>query len=435
MYNYSPITKLRVKNFRNIGDAEIDFTKSPIVTLVGENEAGKTSIIKAFSTCALHASPRDQKDFIRDNTSMFGVEITLQDGTQVVRIKENNGINMYRVIHPDGSVWDTDKITDGLPAEVQKIIGLIDEPETKEFLHVRTYEDKLLFVVTPSSTNYKVMYNALKVEQLTKAIKAGSSEVNSLKSDINKNEISINTLSSQLKQIKTYDLEPLIEIRNRMTSQISILEKLEKIKELVDRLNKSEEQLGVLALIDIYKLDTLNEILISKLINASRLLNNKSEKINCYNRLNEVNNISEIDISTYTKLDSIKYKIKVLNNKTEEAGSLVHISVLSDISESLVMQIITANNMFNRLKTLEDKVGKLDTSECTEVSQCQLDAVDKLNKIRTYINSVYTKSQELTAINNYVEQVQNYLKQQGVAVETCPKCGEAVIIDIDKIGA
>ena len=36
-----------------------------------------------------------------------------------------------------------------------------EEPETKEYLHIRTYEDKLLFVVTPNSTNYKVMYNSI----------------------------------------------------------------------------------------------------------------------------------------------------------------------------------------------------------------------------------------------------------------------------------
>lgn len=38
MYNYSPIKKVYIKNFRNIGEATIDFTESPIVSLIGENE-------------------------------------------------------------------------------------------------------------------------------------------------------------------------------------------------------------------------------------------------------------------------------------------------------------------------------------------------------------------------------------------------------------
>lgn len=434
MYNYSPITKIKVRNFRNIGDAEIDFTKSPIVTLVGENEAGKTSIIKAFSTCALHANPRDQKDYIRDNTTMFGVEITLADGTQVVRIKENAGMNMYRVIHPDGSVWDTGKITDGLPEEVQKVMGLIDEPETNEFLHVRTYEDKLLFVVTPASTNYKVMYNALKVEQLTKAIKLGSTEVNTLKSDINRNEVSIQTLNNQLRQVKTYDLEPLLEIKDRLSSQLKTLEKLEKLNNLVDKLNRSESQLGALALINIYKLDTISEVVTSKILSANRLLNNKAEKVNCYNKLSEVNNINEISIDVITRLDNLKSKISQLNNKTIEAGSLIHIANLSDISESRVMQITKVNSLIDKLNILIKSASIIDTSQCTEISQSDIKVISTLESLKTKYQAIELKKQELTQVVDYIEKVQDYLKQCGVAVEACPKCGEAVVFDIDKLG-
>ena len=57
MYKYSPIKKIYIKNFRNIGEAVIDFEESPIVSLIGENEAGKTSVVKAFSVCALHSTP------------------------------------------------------------------------------------------------------------------------------------------------------------------------------------------------------------------------------------------------------------------------------------------------------------------------------------------------------------------------------------------
>ena len=434
MYNYSPITKIKVRNFRNIGDAEIDFTKSPIVTLVGENEAGKTSIIKAFSTCALHANPRDQKDYIRDNTTMFGVEITLADGTQVVRIKENAGMNMYRVIHPDGSVWDTGKITDGLPEEVQKVMGLIDEPETNEFLHVRTYEDKLLFVVTPASTNYKVMYNALKVEQLTKAIKLGSTEVNTLKSDINRNEVSIQTLNNQLRQVKTYDLEPLLEIKDRLSSQLKTLEKLEKLNNLVDKLNRSESQLGALALINIYKLDTISEVVASKILSANRLLNNKAEKVNCCDKLSEVNNINEISIDVITRLDNLKSKINQLNNKTIEAGSLIHIANISDISESRVMQITKVNSLIDKLNILIKSASIIDTSQCTEISQSDIKVISTLESLKTKYQAIELKKQELTQVVDYIEKVQDYLKQCGVAVEACPKCGEAVVFDIDKLG-
>ena len=96
MYTYSPIKTIYIKNFRNIGEATIDFDESPIVCLIGENEAGKTSVVKAFAVAALHAYPRDQKDFIRDGTNGFGVCLELKDGSKITRIKTST-LNKYTV--------------------------------------------------------------------------------------------------------------------------------------------------------------------------------------------------------------------------------------------------------------------------------------------------------------------------------------------------
>ena len=46
---YSPIKQIWIKDFRNIGEVKVNFDESPIVSLIGENEAGKTSVVKAFS--------------------------------------------------------------------------------------------------------------------------------------------------------------------------------------------------------------------------------------------------------------------------------------------------------------------------------------------------------------------------------------------------
>lgn len=433
MYDYSPISKLYIKNFRNLGEVVIDFDQSPIVTLLGENEAGKTSVIKAFATCALHANPRDQKDYIRDGTQMFGVAIELKDGTRVTRIKEATGVNSYQVLRADGTKWSANKITDGLPAEVQKVIGLIEEPETNEFLHIRTYEDKLLFVVTPNSTNYKVMYNALKVEQLTKAIKLGSTEVNTLKSSINTNDISIQTLSAQNREITIYDVEPLTNIKARLTEQLTVLEKLERLKTLKQHTDECERQLGAVALIDRFNLNPINEVMAVKLASASRLLNNRYELVNYRNKLNEVDNCEIIDVSIATKLSGIIDKKNRLQQKMIDAGALVHISEISEISETLIMQLDRAEALSNKQKALGIELSKINTDSCNEITQSSIDAVNKLQKMHSMIQGLATKQSEVNQIDNYIVQVNNYMKQCGVAVETCPKCGEAVIFDVDKM--
>lgn len=435
MYNYSPIHKLYIRNFRNIGDVELDFSQSPIIALVGENEAGKTSVIKAFATCALHANPRDQKDYIRDGTKMFGVSIELENGQRITRIKEANGINSYQITDCQGNlIWNTNKLAEGLPEEVQKLIGLIAEPETNEFLHIRTYEDKLLFVVTPNSTNYKVMYNALKVEQLTKAIKLGSGEVNTLKSAISSNDASILTLQGQLKSITVVDTEPLVNVKDRLVEQMAMLDKLERAKVLLDRVNQCEIQLGALALIDKFKLESINEVIANKLVSVSRLLSRNNETVNLLNRITDINNLEEIDYNIINKLYNILSKKEELDSKITEAGALVQLTSISEISEVTVVQLNKVVNLISKLNKLTEQSKAIDVSSCSEIEQHTIESLDKLQKIASFKEQVDTNNNQLQQINAYIVQVQDYLKQCGVAVETCPNCGSDVIIDIDKIG-
>lgn len=433
MYTYSPIKSFRVKNFRNIGAVDIDFTQCPIVTLLGENESGKTSLIKAFSMCALHDNPREQKDYIRDGTKMLGIEINLEDGTQVVRVKEANGLNLYRVIRPDGTVWDTNKITDGLPKEVQAVMGLISEPETGEYLHVRTYEDKLLLVVTPSSTNYKVMYNALKVEQLTRAIKDGSTEVNELKSKVNVNNNSIVTLHEQLRGITVYDVESLITIRERLTQQLVTLEKLERVVSIKQKIDKCNEELGVLRLIQIYSLDSISENLASKLNNVSRLLNSISELNNSRNMYKDVEGVGEINIGLIEKIGNLTRKVKVLSEKTKEAEGLKPVKEVSEVSESVIGLITRVQSRLSQIEQKKAQLAAIDTSQCTEISDKDISHLNKMSTLMIKFGQIAEKQKEIEQYKQYIEQVEVYLKQCGVAVEVCPNCGEQVIFDIDKM--
>lgn len=434
MYNYTPISKLYIRNFRNLGDVELSFEKSPIITLVGENEAGKTSVIKSFATCALNADPKSQKDCIRDGTKMFGVCIELQDGTRITRIKELTGINSYQITDASGKMlFSTNKLSEGLPLEVQKLMGLIAEPETGEFLHIRTYEDKLLFVVTPLSTNYKVMYNALKVEQLTKAIKNGSNEVNILKGAINTNDMSIQTLSGQIRGIRIVDTEPLKSVRGRLQSQMNILTKLEKLKSLVDKLHSSEEQLGALGLIDRFKLETINEVVANNVNNISRLLNKKYELGNLLSIYSKANDIEEINTSVINKISNLIEKKDNLNNKINKAGSLVQVSELSEISEVIFSQLQRINSLVNKLNADRSKLAIIDVSQCKEIEQSQIDTLTKLSRIPALVEKINASYAEEKQMTDYVIQVEEYLKQCGVAMESCPKCGEAVIFDIEKL--
>lgn len=433
MYSYSPIRNIRVKNFRNIGDVELSFEDSPIITLVGSNEAGKTSIVKAFSACALHANPREQKDWIRDTTKMFGIEITLEDGTQVVRVKEDGGINLYRIIYPDGKTWDVSKITDGLPVPVQKVMGLIEEQETGEFLHIRTYEDKLLFVVTPDSANYKVMYNALKVENLTKAIKLGSTEVNTLNKDINKNENSLATLNDQMRTIKIIDIDALRSVKERLQYQLSLLDKLERAIGYSKAIQENEVKLGAIGLIDRFNLTDIDELLASNLIRVGNSIENVSNLKKSSSILKCTDTIEEIDTSLLNRVYNIITRKNELSDKIKEAGTLIHIVEIKDVNESSVVQLDRAAKLLKEIRTLENHAEVLDIKDTTEITDKDIQNISKIESVIQKRDTIRIDSDNLGKIVDYIEQVQDYLKKCGVAVESCPKCGEAVIFDIDKL--
>lgn len=430
-YNYSPIKKIYVKNFRNIGEAIIDFSDSPIVSLIGENESGKTSIVKAFSVCALHSTPRDQKDFIRDGTDGFGVAIELCDGTIVTRVKRPS-LNWYSVKNPDGTEWNTSKIDSGLPIAVQKVMGLIEEPETKEFLQVRTYEDQLLFVVTPASTNYKVMYDALKVDQLTRAIKLGSKEANTLKSEIDNNESGISTLTSNLRQIRIFDIQPLLNIKHRIEAEMQVVSKIESAVKIFNMMELRRKQIGSMNDVVSGKAVEISEAEASTIVSIQRIITNEASLVNRLSIRKKADTLSEINTIDIFKLNSIVDKVQRALNIKQSLGAMIHLDKAVEISSLEVGHIDIALTCISNINRIQEMIESLDISGADSIEQSDIDICIKAQQIIQRVERRKKLVSIVEQVDNYCSQVENYIKSLGAAVETCPKCGETIIVDMDK---
>ncbi len=462
---YSKIKTFRVKNFRNIGDITLDFTESPIITLVGENEAGKTSMIKAFGVTGLHAYPREQKDYIRDGTNGFGVAIELEDGTIITRIK-NNASNMYVIEKPDGTRWDTNKIDAGLPVQVQEIMGLIEEPETKEYLHIRTYEDQLLFVVTPASTNYKVMYNALKVEQLTRAIKQGSTQANELKAILDNNITKSETLINEIKKIRLYDIEPAVNIKNRITKELQQVEKLEKAMNVLERINAIDKELGTLAQISQAGLQPIDLLEVSRLESISRNM----KRVDSINKLltiySQAATLESIDMTMIEKLKNALIKTEVLQGLNNRLNIYDGVDGIEYIDTSILSRLKYAVQQMDRINELDaglikfnsdgaehiterdmSILGKLQKAinmkSATEHLNSQLQSVEGaepitekdmsiISKIQKAIGMQYSTTkleQQLKEIDSEKMRLSGLIKDSGAIVSDCPNCGESIVVD------
>lgn len=437
MYSYSPIKQVYIKNFRNLGEVTIDFKDSPIVSLIGENEQGKTSVVKAIAVCAMHATPRDQKDYIRDGTKGFGVAIELEDGTQVVRMKMATA-NSYRVTYPKGPdgnpikpTWEAAKLSNDLPQAVQDVMGMIEEPETKEFLHIRTYEDQLLFVTTASSTNYKVMYNALKISQLVDAIKLGSKEANALKTSINQKEIQAETLDTQAKSLKIYDLEPLQNIRDRLKNEVAQLNKLDRALELKKKMEVQTREVGELS-----KLSSIPEIsitLVMSLDKAYRVLDNLKELDRMYRTYSLADTLEQIDLNSYYNIYNAHVRYESLKNSEEQSRNYIAVNSLSEININEVSNLQRAIALSKKIEADMNKLQTLNISSAADVSDSDLTVYSRTYKALGLIQRNKQLEDAKVQIDNYCDAVIKWMKDIGVATETCPKCGETIVIDLDKI--
>lgn len=437
MYSYSPIKQVYIKNFRNLGEVTIDFKDSPIVSLIGENEQGKTSVVKAIAVCAMHATPRDQKDYIRDGTKGFGVAIELEDGTQVVRMKMATA-NSYRVTYPKGPdgnpikpTWEAAKLSNDLPQAVQDVMGMIEEPETKEFLHIRTYEDQLLFVTTASSTNYKVMYNALKISQLVDAIKLGSKEANALKTSINQKEIQAETLDTQAKSLKIYDLEPLQNIRDRLKNEVAQLNKLDRALELKKKMEVQTREVGELS-----KLSSIPEIsitLVMSLDKAYRVLDNLKDLGRMYRTYSLADSLEEIDLNSYYNIYNAHVRYESLKNSEEQSRNYIAVNSLSEININEVSNLQRAIALQRKIEADMNKLQTLNISSATDVQDSDLTVYSRTYKALGLIQRNKQLEDAKVQIDNYCDAVIKWMKDIGVATETCPKCGETIVIDLDKI--
>ena len=457
---YSKIKQVRVKNFRSIGDITLDFNDSPIITLVGDNEAGKTSLVKAFCVAGLNAYNKKQKKYIKDGTNGFGIEIQLEDGSIVQRIKTNSS-NILKIKRADGTVWETNKIdAGGIPVELQKVMGLVEEPETKEFIQVRTYEDQLLFVVTPASTNYKVMYDALKVENLTKAIKIGTDEANTLRRSLDECTTIKRHIEENIRNTKIVDIEPLINIRNRLQDSYTKLKKIKLALDIKKQLDNFKAEASNLS--EISKLNDIDIVKVEHLNNAISLhiynIINKNKREN----LEDINNLCSIDSAIVDKLNTVKCLIDKERYYKNEETSIEYINKLDNLDINLVdklnsiYNIQQCNSLNAKSMQYADNITKLniidvnlynkayqalrlctelkelgvnkEVNSLTEIKETSLHKIDKIIKGLRIRGTIINDYKEYNTLKANIDYLNNILKNSGAKVINCPNCGEEIVL-------
>ena len=431
---YSNLKKMYIKNFKNLGEVEVDFTESPIVALKGNNDAGKSSVIDAFAVLAYNAYETNQKGFIRLGTAGFGVKLELEDGTEITRIKRDT-VNFYEVKHPDGRVWNTDRIPrgEGVPSEVEEVMGCIKESETKEFLHIRTYKDQMLFITTPNSVNYKVMYDALKVENISKAIKKGSQEANEIKAWLNNASVQRETLISAINGIKTYDIEPLVNVRERIKASMAHMEKMQKAISLYDKINKDKASLGVYTEILDANLSEISETLAIRLCSIKNMLDNIESLSMKLDKFSELDQATEIDTTVVCKIARVIEQNTVVRDKVARFDEIKCVVDLEEINTSVIDKFNSIKNVLSNIESTQQKL-QVYAELSSAPEEFSLHLLDKLSRGFDLKLNSYSQIQLLENTEGSIKELTQALKDLGVKVVTCENCGHDIVVSTEEDG-
>lgn len=418
---YSPIKRWGIKNFRNLGEVEFSFD-TPIVTLVGDNEAGKTSVVKTFAVLGANGYATEQKDYIRDNTKGFSIECELSDGTTVKRVKTASE-NAFEILGADGEVYAADKIDRGYgtPVELERVMGMMVEPETKELLQIRTYEDNLLFVLTKSSENYKVMYNALKVGNLTRAIAVGNQQANGYRNAIDEYSVKAETLESELESIKDIDIASAVRLKGEIERLSRIVTGLTGLIKRLDAADESEARLRVYA-----GVSSLKEESESVGHSFKSLVERLGAQERVATRLRAVSKIDSVslerDVDGVVKLLS---RLRDSERLKSAAEIFTELNTVREERESVVTGLLALSKRVSDGERLERAVSAFTGIPRGEV---EISPISRLKGLIERIESLNSEEAELSRVREKVAESYAALKATGAEVMVCPNCGADIVI-------
>jgi len=421
----SRIKRLLLRNFRNIEQEVIEFDKNiPIITLIGDNEAGKSSFTFAMQTLGANLYPKDQKDFIKTGASQFFVAMNLDDenDTVVYRAK-GDGFNGYGIYEKGVQTWCIPKMEDStVPPKADELIGFILEPETKELLNIRMYFDQQIFINTSSSTNYKVIYSALKIDQLKGATQKGNSELNILRKTVREIENSVDTLQCELSNIRLMDLSPLMALREKLIKYREMASLLETAMGILNEVRQIDSSLGVMQ--NIGYTEAINELEVEYVnygLSLTKEVNQLTRSLDIYQTTYGCEDIDIEQLYLFNTGENVLQELRSMN-----CDLYTEINTAKELDMSLIEDSNRALVLLSEISKLDMGMDSCDVS-CSEV--LNIDMIDLVNKGQSLLVDIGDITVEVGDLNIDIEKSEELLKSYGVRVVTCSNCGDSVVVE------
>lgn len=405
----SAIKKITIDDLQSVKNLELNFEKSGVFRLDGNNDIGKSAILRGISALFQNVSNRNYKEYISDWAESFVVTADFYDGSFVELSR--GAVDYYEWSLPSGS-GRADKTKGKVPDPVAEYFNLYSEQEkTNLVLNFNLPGDTLPFVDTSTLDNYWLMQKALGTEDfligtrmLNRRVSDTRKEIKVIFEIVEKQQEKLDNITNEIKN-DTNKKNPLDRFASIMkVEHAALLEMYALEKEEIDIL-RLKDKLASLITIPADKLDALEkEGSVLKHMEKAATLENE---------------IKGLD----TKLTTVT---EVLKNDFDTSHLVSELKAIAD-AEKVVLLETQLNTLVDRKESVVKKESSL--AELVEVKTL-LDSIKSSQQSYMEIKSIDEKQKAVEEIQKVVEEKATQLVNLDLEIEKlkvelgeCPFCG------------
>ncbi|MFW9820326.1 MAG: AAA family ATPase [Candidatus Thorarchaeota archaeon] len=455
------ITKVILENFLSFQKDEVDFGKSKFVIIVGPNWSGKTSVFQAIKF-ALGSNERDERykkwsDFIRNGQNHAMVEIHIQNGEEIVRIRRYviRGQSPYYKVQKRGqgdfikfSVQDIQKLISDLNLNPDNQFAFVSQGKIDAIKNLKSTElcSFLEEGIGLKKLRREILDQKFNVQNL-------SDDLQSLKSRKNTLNFSLDLLNPKLERLKKkkellnikkkYNDELLWANRDKLENEInSIKEIINNIKLVLEGIKKkkefSEREIKAYSNKISNKEFTINdlskrlgELSYKKQELTSKIQNWQNEKITAKQELDnlseESNEVKKVIENIEKQEEKISNELKIIKKESKNAG--LSIDKLISEQNQLIKKIKANKALFDKYNQINlekqerfnkvqenEKIISINNDEINQLFQSFKDIEHKLEKNKWFLenpskNLLIQLDKELKRISLKIYDLDSEIKQ------------------------
>lgn len=380
----SRLVSWEVWNFMSFEHAKFEFDYRNIIGIVGYNNSGKSTALRALEVNMYNRFPQSQLSFIKDGKDYFRVVSTWSDGITILRDKYANGQSLYEMWKDDQCVFSTKqngvltKVSD-VPLCIQQYLNLVKLEDS--CLNSRSCFEKQFLVQSSGSENYSVLNTVLKSEELSLASSLVNTDRNKLSSDI----VAVNA---------EYNI-----LQERFKEGIGLSEDLIKALESVDKLLDASEAKS------------------SSLVSVKEI----TENIARIPVVAEMKQVSADSLNLLCQINECDVKFSALRE-------IPHVSAVDGKQLDLLASVVSCDSKLKAIPTF-DKLSSVDTKRVETLTGIEA-ILERLAEVEQETERV---DERLVKLSEESKTLGQQLKEFGVRTVRCKNCGALVEVggDID----